>query len=182
MMTLIAFAIIVVCLYSTAATFFLEGHDFFWELATLVVIMLLGHWIEMKPVMGASRALDELIKLLPEEAHLIQEDGTTVDVGVTELKTANSILVKPGEKIPIDGILFEGASEINEALITGESGPVAKTVGDEVSGGSLNGDGLLKFTVSKIGDDTFLSQVKRLVEEAQTSKSKNQRWADTSAK
>ena len=182
MMTLIGFAIIIAYLYSTAATFFLDGTDFFWELATLVVIMLLGHWIEMKSVMGASRALDELLKLLPEEAHLIQKDGTTVDVVVTELKAGDSILVKPGETIPIDGKIFEGASEINEAMITGESVPVAKSKGDEVIGGSLNGDGLLKFTVSKVGDDTFLSQVKRLVEEAQASKSKNQRLADTAAK
>ncbi len=182
MMTLIAFAIIIAYLYSTAAIFFLEGSDFFWELATLVVVMLLGHWIEMKSVMGASRALDELLKLLPEKAHLIQEDGTIKDVEVTELKAGDAILVKPGEAIPIDGEIFEGTSEINEAMITGESVPVAKTQGDEVIGGALNGDGLLKFTVSKVGDDTFLSQVKRLVEEAQNSKSKNQRLADTAAK
>ncbi len=182
MMTLIAFAITIAYLYSSAATFFLEGTDFFWELATLVAIMLLGHWIEMKSVMGASRALDELLKLLPEEAHLIKKDGSTVDVEVTELKAGDSILVKPGETIPIDGKIFEGKSEINEAMITGESVPVAKTEGDEVIGGSLNGDGLLKFTVSKVGDDTFLSQVKRLVEEAQASKSKNQRLADSAAK
>lgn len=182
MMTLIAFAITIAYLYSTASTFFLEGSDFFWELATLIVIMLLGHWIEMKSVMGASQALDELVKLLPEEAHLIQKDGSTLDVGVSELKAGDSVLVKPGEKIPIDGEIFEGRSEINEAMITGESVPVAKTIGDEVIGGSLNGDGLLKFTVSKVGDDTFLSQVKRLVQEAQTSKSKNQRLADSAAK
>ena len=182
MMTLIAFAITIAYIYSTASTFFMEGNDFFWELATLVSIMLLGHWIEMKSVMGASRALDELIKLLPEEAHLIQKDGTTKEVKVSDLKAGDSILVKPGEKIPIDGEIFEGTSEINEAMITGESVPVAKTQGDEVIGGSLNGDGLLKFTVSKVGDDTFLSQVKRLVQEAQNSKSKNQRLADTAAK
>lgn len=182
MMTLIGFAIIIAYLYSSAATFFLDGTDFFWELATLVVIMLLGHWIEMKSVMGASRALDELLKLLPEEAHLIKEDGSVVDVVVTDLVAGDSILVKPGETIPIDGEIFEGSSEINEAMITGESVPVAKTQGDEVIGGSLNGDGLLKFTVSKVGDDTFLSQVKRLVQEAQSSKSKNQRLADRAAK
>ena len=182
MMTLIAFAITIAYLYSTAATFFLEGTDFFWELATLVVIMLLGHWIEMKSVMGASRALDELLKLLPEKAHLIQADGTSKEVEVTELKAGDSVLVKPGETIPIDGEIFAGTSEINEAMITGESVPVVKTQGDEVIGGSLNGDGLLKFTVNKVGDDTFLSQVKRLVEEAQASKSKNQRLADTAAK
>lgn len=182
MMTLIAFAITIAYLYSTAATFFLKGTDFFWELATLVAIMLLGHWIEMKSVMGASRALDELIKLLPEEAHLIQKDGTTIDVGVTELKTGEAILVKPGEKIPIDGEIFEGTSEVNEAMVTGESVPVAKAKGSGVIGGSINGDGLLKFTVSKVGDDTFLSQVKHLVEEAQNSKSKSQRLADIAAK
>ncbi|NCB01538.1 MAG: copper-translocating P-type ATPase [Spirochaetia bacterium] len=182
MMTLIAFAIIIAYTYSTAATFFIEGTDFYWELATLIVIMLLGHWIEMKSVMGASRALDELAKLLPEEAHLIQKDGTTKDIKISELKAGDKILVKPGEKIPIDGEIFEGTSEINEAMITGESVPVAKTQGDEIIGGSLNGDGLLKFKVSKIGDDTFLSQVKRLVQEAQSSKSKNQRLADTAAK
>ena len=182
MMTLIAFAITIAYIYSTASTFFMEGNDFFWELATLVSIMLLGHWIEMKSVMGASRALDELIKLLPEEAHLIQKDGTTKEVKVSDLKAGDSILVKPGEKIPIDGEIFEGTSEINEAMITGESVPVAKAQGDEVIGGSLNGDGLLKFTVTKVGDDTFLSQVKRLVQEAQNSKSKNQRLADTAAK
>ncbi len=182
MMTLIAFAIIIAYLYSTASMFFIEGTDFFWELATLVAIMLLGHWIEMKSVMGASRALDELLKLLPEKAHLIQKDGTTVEVEISKLEAGDSILVKPGETIPIDGVIFEGTSEINEAMITGESVPVAKTKGSEIIGGSLNGDGLLKFTVSKVGDDTFLSQVKRLVEEAQTSKSKNQRLADTAAK
>ncbi len=182
MMTLIAFAIIIAYLYSTAAVFILEGHDFFWELATLVVIMLLGHWIEMKSVMGASKALDELLKLLPEEAHRIKKDGSTDDVEVTELKEGDSILVKPGEKIPIDGNIFEGTSEVNEAMVTGESVPVAKTKGNEVIGGSINGDGLLKFTVSKVGDDTFLSQVKHLVEEAQNSQSKSQRLADTAAK
>ena len=166
MMTLIAFAIIIAYLYSTASMFFIEGTDFFWELATLVAIMLLGHWIEMKSVMGASRALDELLKLLPEKAHLIQKDGTTVEVEISKLEAGDSILVKPGETMPIDGVIFEGTSEINEAMITGESVPVAKTKGSEIIGGSLNGDGLLKFTVSKVGDDTFLSQVKRLVEEA----------------
>ncbi len=182
MMTLIAFAIIIAYTYSVAATFFIEGTDFFWELATLVVIMLLGHWIEMKSVMGASHALDELIKLIPEEAHLIFEDGAVKDVKIDEIQEGDSILVKPGEKIPIDGKIFEGTSEVNEAMISGESVPVAKKVGDEIIGGSLNGDGSLKFTVSKIGDETFLSQVKRLVQEAQKSKSKNQRLADTAAK
>lgn len=182
MMTLIAFAITTAYLYSTAAVFLKIGNDFFWELATLIVIMLLGHWIEMKSVMGASNALNELLKLMPEEAHRIQEGGKTTDVLVSELKKGDHILVKPGEKIPIDGIVLEGNSEVNESMITGESVPVVKQNEDEVIGGSINGDGILKFTVSKTGDETFLSQVVRLVKEAQLSKSKTQRLADVAAK
>ncbi|MDP3304794.1 MAG: copper-translocating P-type ATPase [Erysipelotrichaceae bacterium] len=182
MMTLIAFAITTAYIYSTAAVFLKIGNDFFWELATLIVIMLLGHWIEMKSIMGASNALNELLKLMPEEAHRIQEDGKTIEVLVSELKKGDHILVKPGEKIPIDGIVFDGKSEVNESMITGESVPVAKENEDEVIGGSINGDGILKFKVSKTGDETFLSQVVRLVKEAQLSKSKTQRLADVAAK
>lgn len=182
MMTLIAFAITTAYIYSTAAVFLKIGNDFFWELATLIVIMLLGHWIEMKSIMGASNALNELLKLMPEEAHRIQEDGKTTEVLVTELKKGDHILVKPGEKIPIDGIVFDGNSEVNESMITGESVPVAKGNEDEVIGGSINGDGILKFKVSKTGDETFLSQVVRLVKEAQLSKSRTQRLADVAAK
>jgi P-type Cu2+ transporter len=182
MMTLIAFAITTAYIYSTAAVFLKIGNDFFWELATLIVIMLLGHWIEMKSVMGASNALNELLKLMPEEAHRIQEDGKTTDVLVNELKKGDHILVKPGEKVPIDGIVFEGNSEVNESMITGESVPVVKQKEAEVIGGSINGDGILKFKVTKTGDETFLSQVVRLVKEAQQSKSKTQRLADVAAK
>jgi P-type Cu2+ transporter len=182
MMTLIAFAITTAYIYSTAAVFLKIGNDFFWELATLIVIMLLGHWIEMKSVIGASNALNELLKLMPEEAHRIQEDGKTTDVLVSELKKGDHILVKPGEKIPIDGIVFEGNSEVNESMITGESVPVVKQKETEVIGGSINGDGILKFKVTKTGDETFLSQVVRLVKEAQQSKSKTQRLADVAAK
>ncbi|MBS3990554.1 MAG: copper-translocating P-type ATPase [Erysipelothrix sp.] len=182
MMTLIAFAITVSYIYSTFAVFLSIGNDFFWELATLIVIMLLGHWIEMKSVMGASRALDELLKLMPEEAHLINENGETETVLVANLKTGDNILVKPGEKIPIDGIVFDGNSEVNESMITGESVPVEKSDGDEIIGGSINGEGILKFKVSKVGDETFLSQVVKLVKEAQESKSHTQRLADTAAK
>ena len=182
MMTLIAFAISVAYSYSAIAVFTKIGSDFFWELATLIVIMLLGHWIEMKSVLGASRALDELLKLMPEEAHLIDENGNQKDVPVSSLKTGNAILVKPGEKIPIDGDVFDGNSEVNESMITGESVPVVKASGDEVIGGSINGEGVLKFKVSKVGDDTFLSQVVRLVREAQESKSQTQRLADFAAK
>lgn len=182
MMTLIAFAISVAYSYSAIAVFTKIGSDFFWELATLIVIMLLGHWIEVKSVLGASRALDELLKLMPEEAHLIDENGNQKDVPVSSLKTGNAILVKPGEKIPIDGDVFDGNSEVNESMITGESVPVVKASGDEVIGGSINGKGVLKFKVSKVGDDTFLSQVVRLVREAQESKSQTQRLADFAAK
>jgi Cu2+-exporting ATPase len=182
MMTLIAFAISVSYIYSTFAIFLNIGNDFFWELATLIVIMLLGHWIEMKSVMGASRALDELLKLMPEEAHLIHNNGEVEDVPVGLLKAGDKVLIKPGEKIPIDGIVFEGGSDVNEAMITGESVPVQKKDGDEIIGGSINGEGILKFKVSKVGDETFLSQVIKLVREAQASKSKTQRLADTAAK
>jgi Cu2+-exporting ATPase len=182
MMTLIAFAITVAYVYSTYAVFFSFGTDFFWELATLIVIMLLGHWIEMKSIMGASRALDELLKLMPEEAHLILENGESKSVPVKELKTGDKVLVKPGEKIPIDGLVYAGDSEVNESMITGESVPVPKSSDDEIIGGSINGEGILKFKVSKVGDDTFLSQVVKLVKEAQESKSKTQRLADIAAK
>jgi len=182
MMTLIAFAISVAYSYSAVAVFTKIGSDFFWELATLIVIMLLGHWIEMKSVLGASRALDELLKLMPEEAHLLDENGNQKDVPVSSLKTGDAILVKPGEKIPIDGDVFDGNSEVNESMVTGESVPVVKASGDEVIGGSINGEGVLKFKVSKVGDATFLSQVVRLVREAQESKSQTQRLADLAAK
>jgi len=182
MMTLIAFAITVAYIYSTVAVFTKIGSDFFWELATLIVIMLLGHWIEMKSVMSASRALDELLKLMPEEAHVLRSDGETTDVPVKELKQNDAILVKPGEKIPIDGIVYEGKSEVNESMITGESVPVVKSDGDEIIGGSINGEGILKFKVSHVGDETFISQVIKLVREAQESKSKTQRLADIAAK
>jgi len=182
MMTLIALAIVVAYVYSSLTVFVLEGSDFFWELATLIVIMLLGHWIEMRSVMGASRALDELVKLMPEEAHVIQADNSTEDRPVSSLKKGEQILVKPGEKIPIDGLVFAGSSSVNESMVTGEVTPVDKAPGDQIIGGSINGDGVLQYTVSKIGDDTFISQVIKLVREAQESKSKTQRLADIAAK
>jgi len=182
MMTLIAFAISVSYIYSALTVFVIEGMDFFWELATLIAIMLLGHWIEMRSVMGASMALEELAKLMPEEAHRIYEDGGISDVSVQSLKAGDTVLVRPGEKVPVDGMITEGQSSINESMISGESAPVEKRAGDAVIGGSVNGDGALKIEVSKVGDDTFLSQVIRLVREAQESKSKTQRFADTAAK
>lgn len=182
MMTLIALAISTAYIYSALTVFILKGNDFFWELATLITIMLLGHWIEMRSIMGASRALEELIKLMPEIAHAIQPNGETVDVMTKDLKEGDVVLVKPGEKVPIDGIVYEGRSAVNEAMITGESVPVEKENGMEIIGGSINGEGILKFKVNHVGDATFLSQVIKLVRDAQASKSNTQRLADVAAK
>lgn len=182
MMTLIALAITVAYVYSTMTVFILHGMDFFWELATLIVIMLLGHWIEMKSVMGASKALEELVKLMPDQAHLLTITGETVDRPVKDLQSGNQVLVKPGEKIPIDGLVFDGRSAVNEALITGESVPVTKQAGDQVIGGSVNGEGSLKLTVNKIGSETYLAQIITMVREAQQSRSNTQRLADIAAK
>jgi len=182
MMMLIALAISVAYVYSAMTVFVLTGGDFFWELATLITIMLLGHWIEMKSVMGASKALEELVKLMPDVAHMIHDNGDVMDHPVGHFKVGINVLVKPGEKIPLDGIIYEGISSVNESMMTGESVPVEKTVGDEIIGGSINGEGVLKFTVSRVGEATFLSQVIRLVREAQASKSNTQRLADVAAK
>jgi len=182
MMTLIALAISVAYIYSTLTVFLVKGQDFFWELATLIAIMLLGHWIEMKSVMGASRALEELVKLMPEEAHLITSGGETIDIAVGTLKAGDPVLVKPGEKIPIDGLVFDGRSTVNEAMITGESTPVDKAAGDQVIGGALNGEGVIKFKVTKTHSETYLSQIIILVREAQKSRSNTQRLADVAAK
>lgn len=181
MMTLIALAISVAYFYSAAVVFGIKGEVFFWELATLIDIMLLGHWIEMRSVMGASKALEELAKLMPDEAHQIKENGDIVDVSVSELKHEDKLLIKPGEKIPADGRIIEGKTFINEAMITGESKPVSKGEGDEVIGGSINGEGSLKIVVKKTGEDTYLSKVIKLVKEAQESKSKTQNLADRAA-
>ena len=181
MMTLIALAISVAYFYSSAVVFGVKGEVFFWELATLIDIMLLGHWIEMKSVMGASKALEELAKLMPDEAHKIDENGNVTDVPVSELKHKVKLLIKPGEKIPADGKIYEGKSSINEAMITGESKPVSKSEGDGVIGGSINGEGSLKIEVEKIGDETFLSQIVKMVKEAQESKSKTQNFANRAA-
>lgn len=182
MMMLIALAIFVAYIYSSFAVFVFQGKDFFWELATLIVIMLLGHWIEMRSVMGASRALSELAALMPKEAHRIDEDGEIRDVSVDDLKKGDAVLVRSGEKIPIDGTVFEGSSTVNEAMVTGESAPVKKKKGDQVIGGAVNGEGSIRFHVDNVGEDTFLSQVIKLVRDAQASKSRSQRLADVAAK
>ncbi len=181
MMTLIAIAISAAYFYSTAVVFGLPGEIFFWELATLIVIMLLGHWIEMRSVLGASRALEELVRIMPSVAHLIR-DGRTVEVRIEELKTGDSILVKPGEKIPVDGMVIEGESSVNESMLTGESKPLTKRKGDRVIGGSVNGEGSLLVETERVGEESYLYQVIWLVREAQESKSKTQDLADRAAR
>ncbi len=181
MMTLIALAIAVAYFYSSAVVFGVKGKIFFWELATLIDIMLLGHWIEMKSVMGASRALEELAKLMPSEAHKIMKDDSVKDVPLDELVSGDRVLVKPGEKIPADGKVVEGESSVNEAMITGESRPVSKKTGRKVIGGSINGEGSLTIEVEKTGKDSYLSQVVELVRQAQESKSKTQDLANRAA-
>ncbi|MBU1740311.1 MAG: heavy metal translocating P-type ATPase, partial [Proteobacteria bacterium] len=182
MMTLIALAVTVAYVYSSVVAFGLPGKVFFWELATLIDIMLVGHWIEMRSVMGASRALEELAKLMPKDAHLLQEDGSTVEVPVNHLKPGDRVLVRPGEKIPADGEVVDGQSSVNEAMLTGESMPVEKAMGDEVIGGAVNAEGALTVAVTKTGGESFLSQVIDLVNQAQQSKSRTQDLADRAAK
>ena len=178
MMTLIAVAITAAYLYSSVVVFGLPGMIFFWEFATLIDIMLLGHWIEMRSVIGASRALTELARLMPSEAHKLMDEGSIEDVPLTELKINDLVLVKPGEKIPADGEVTEGESSVNEAMLTGESNPIHKRKGAPVIGGSLNGEGALTVRIKKLGKDLFLAQVIQLVSEAQESKSKTQDTAN----
>src|SRR5699024_7259592 len=182
MMTLIALAIFVAYVYSAFTVFGLEGNDFFWELATLIDIMLLGHWIEMKSVMGASNALEALVKLMPNEAHKVDDNGNIFDVSVSSLQHEDRVLVKPGEKVPVDGTIIDGSSAIDESMLTGESIPVEKHKGESVICGSMNKEGSLTITVEKIGDDTYLSQVITLVREAQKSKSRSQDLTNKAAK
>ncbi|PWN05872.1 copper-translocating P-type ATPase [Rhodohalobacter mucosus] len=181
MMTLIGLAISIAYFYSTAVVFGFEGDLLYWELSTLVAIMLLGHWVEMRSVLSASAALEELAELLPGEAHRVKEDGSTEDIPVDELHKSDKVLIKPGEKIPADGKVVKGESSVNEAMLTGESKPVNKAEGDEVIGGSVNEKGSLTIEITKTGDDSFLSQVMNLVEEAQQSKSRTQDLANRAA-
>lgn len=180
MMTLISLAITVAFVYSLAVSFGLDGMDFWWELATLITIMLLGHWLEMASVMNAQGALKELAKLLPDEAELITKGGTKT-VTVSELKVGDLVLVRPGAVVPTDSIVVKGESEVNESMLTGESKPVKKTVKALVIGGSINGSGSLTVRVSKVGGDTALAGIMKLVADAQTSKSKTQIVADRTA-
>ena len=177
MMTLIAVAITVAWGYSAATTLGVKGSTFFWELATLIDIMLLGHWIEMKSVLGASRSLQKLVEMMPSEAHLVK-DGKTVDVKVDQLESGSKVLVRPGEKIPVDGEIIEGEGHVNESMVTGESKPVKKAKEDKVIGGTINGNGSLTVRVKQVGEDAYLNKVIKMVREAQNEKSKTQNMAD----
>ncbi len=181
MMFLIGFAISVAYLYSLAIVFGLEGMDFFWELATLILIMLLGHWIEMKTVAGASRELELLVQLMPAEAHLVN-GVLTVDIKTDRLREGDTILIKPGEKVAADGTIAEGETYLNESMLTGESKPVQKLKGDKVIAGSINGNGAIKVIVSHSAKDSYLAQVIKLVQDAQNAKSTTQVLADKAAK
>ncbi|MBD3374370.1 copper-translocating P-type ATPase [candidate division KSB1 bacterium] len=182
MMTLIGLAISVAYIFSAAVVLGVQGRMFFWELATLIDVMLLGHWIEMRSVMGASQALEKLAELMPTTAHRLKEDGDTEEVSLDELQNGDTVVVKPGEKIPADGTIKKGESSVNEAMVTGESKPVAKKQGDEVIAGSINGDGSLQINVEKTGDESYLSQVMDMVKKAQQSRSQTQNLADRAAK
>ena len=180
MMTLIGTAMSVAFFYSAGTVFLIIGKDFFWELATLIDVMLLGHWIEARSVLGASRALEELVKIMPTTAHLVK-NGEIVDISVSQLKAGHVVLVRPGEKIPSDGVVIEGESFVNEALLTGESKPVHKEKEDRVIGGAINGEGVLKIGIEKTGEETYLAQVIKLVRQAQESKSRTQDLANRAA-
>lgn len=179
-MTLIGFAITVAFAYSVATMFGLKGMDFFWELATLILIMLLGHWIEMRSVAGASKELELLVQLMPDTAHLVHGEHI-MDVKVETLKEGDVILIRPGEKIAADGNIVDGESHLNESMLTGESKPVHRIKGDKVIAGSLNGNGALHISVTHSAKDSYLSRVVQLVNDAQQAKSKTQLLADMAA-
>jgi Cu2+-exporting ATPase len=181
MMTLISVAITSAFVYSAAVVLGISGKIFFWELATLIDVMLLGHWIEMRSIMGASRALEELVKLMPSEAHRLRKDGSVEEVPLSLLQRGDRVIIKPGEKFPIDGEVIEGMTSVNESMLTGESRPVEKSVGDEVIGGSVNGEGSVTTAIRKMGGETFLSKVISMVREAQESKSRAQDLANKAA-
>lgn len=181
MMTLISMAISVAYFYSSATVFGLKGVDFFWELATLIAIMLIGHWIEMKSVLGASKALQLLVSMMPAEAHKVIGDKIE-DIALDKLLKDDIILIKPGEKVPADGIITQGTSYLNESMLTGESKPVKKEVNDKVIGGSVNGNSTINVKVEHTGKDSYLNKVIKMVEEAQKTKSKMQNLSDRAAK
>lgn len=180
MMTLISLAITVALFYSAAVTLGLEGMDFWWELATLITIMQLGHWLEMASIMNAQGALNELAKLLPDTAERVTKSGVET-VAINELKVGDKLLVRPGAQVPIDGTVVKGESKVNESMLTGESELVKKNVDSEVYGGTINENGSLTIEVKKLGEDTALGGIMKLVADAQSSKSKTQILADKAA-
>lgn len=181
MMTLIGIAITVSWIYSVAVTFGLPGMDFYWEMATLIVVMLIGHYFEMKSVMGASRSLELLVQMMPDTANQVL-DGQVHEVSADDLKAGDIILIRPGEKVPVDGVVTDGESYVDESMLTGESKPVKKQNDDKIIGGSINSNGSLTVKVANTGADSYLSKVVRLVEDAQKVKSKTQNFADRAAK
>ncbi|HJW18555.1 MAG TPA: HAD-IC family P-type ATPase, partial [Flavisolibacter sp.] len=181
MMTLVALAISVAFIYSVAVIFGLKGMDFFWELVTLIDIMLLGHWLEMRSAMAASKALESLVALLPSIVHVEKAEGI-VDIKLKDLKNGDTALIKPGEKIPADGLVIDGSSYVNESMLTGESLPVKKEKDDKVIGGALNGNGALKIKTTGTGNESYLNKVITMVQSAQNAKSNTQNLADKVAK
>ncbi len=181
MMTLIALAISAAYFFSAAVTFGFPGEAFYWELVTLIAIMLLGHWVEMRSVMGASRALEELVRLLPDSATRIKADGSSEEVSISALQPGDQVLVRPGAKVPVDGEIVEGSSGFNEAMLTGESRPVSKGVGATAIGGAINGANAVTIKVTAIGDSTYLAQVIDLVKKAQATRSHTQDVANRAA-
>jgi Cu2+-exporting ATPase len=182
MMTLIGMAISIAFFYSVAVVFGFDGEQIFWELATLVLIMLLGHWIEMRSINNASKALESLASLMPDTAHRISEDGSTDEVRVDEIKAGDHVLVKPGDKMPLDGKIIKGESQVDESMLTGESVPVVKSVGDEVIGGSINREGSLTVEIEKLMDASYLNQVIEMVKDSQKTKSRTQDVTNKAAK
>ncbi len=180
MMTLIALAITVSYGYSLLVTFGLNGEEIYWELTTLIVIMLLGHWLEMSAVQNAGSALNEMARLLPDTAIKVKDDEL-VEVAVTELRAGDLLLIRPGARVPADGQVVQGNSLVNESMVTGESVPVAKQPGDSIIAGTINEDGALRIQVMKTGAETYLAGIMRLVEEAQKSRSRSQVLADRAA-
>ena len=181
MMTLVALAITVAFIYSVAVILGFPGMDFFWELATLIDIMLLGHWLEMRSQMAASKALESLVALLPSVVHL-ERNGGVEDVSLKELKNNDVVIIKPGEKIPADGLVLEGSSYVNESMLTGESVPVKKEKEAKLIGGSVNGDGSMRVKITGTGSDSYLNKVITMVQQAQSAKSNTQNLADRVAK
>src|SRR5207245_2741930 len=178
---LVSLAVLSGYLYSVGATFLFAASDFYWEVSTLVLFLLFGHWMEMRSVRGASGALRELGRFIPPSANRLRADGSIEEVETAHLVVGDVVLVRPGEKVPIDGVVLEGASSVNEAFVTGESKPVSKGPGDNVLGGTINGEGAIRVRVTKTGEETALAQIVSLVREAQESKPRVQRLADRAA-